>query len=758
MAKKKTNKKAVKSEATKSNKVVSTKQAAPIKKKRVKKRVKSPFASLANYPQYTSEQDGLYKNIFRGLCGFMLIAMILMSFKSGINNDDKMQNEYEQKLMAYYTTGGEDKSALDLPKTKMHFYGGMFEVVTGFTNKLLGSSDINHPRYHKVRHFWNAIFGFFAMFFIAMTAKELAGWRAAIIALVFAFLSPRLLGHALMNPKDIPFAMGYIMSLYYMIRTWRELPNARWSTIVGMSVAIGVAVGVRAGGLLVVAIFGLFTVIDFIFKFGFLTVFKELDKTFAYLKATVIPIFIGLLLAIVFWPYALASPIENIGKSLAELSKYGVNIRLLFDGGMVYAQALPWTYLPKWVLYTIPLFAIIGFPLFFGLAFKTFKKYATVPLMALSFAAIFPFFWVIYQDSTLYDGWRHLIFPYTAMVVLIALAWDSLLDIFKSNKMVTYGVIGLMTLTALDPAIFIVRNLAFPYTYFNPLIGGIGGAFGEYETDYWGVSIKQGVEYLEQQGILSMDNKEPVIIATNFLYPLDRYIKKYKDAGKAKTVYVRYRQRYDHPWDYGLFLSRFVDGTRLQNNTWPTSNNIHSITANSTPILSVLKEDKERLTSRGIKELKSKNYDAAISLFSQEIRKHPDNEIALQSLANAYMNKGDLANSFKYVKETYKVDPENIQAMNIHGLYLLNTGKKQEAYAKFKRLTEIQEKFPMGWYYMGVIDMDAGKMVDAFNHAKKAVTVNPKFKPGYELAAKILDRQGKPQDAQKFRDAANKIK
>ncbi len=762
MAKKKTNKKAGKgstkgSTSTKSKKVVGKSPVTPVKKKK-----KNIFSSLVKYPQHTSENDALYKKIFKGLCGFMLIAMILLSFKSGINSDDKMQNEYEQKLMAYYTSGGEDKSALDLPKTKMHFYGGMFEVITGVTNKMLGSSDINHPRYHKVRHFWNAIFGFFMMFFIAMTAKELAGWRAAIIALLFAFFSPRLLGHSVMNPKDIPFAMGYIMSLYYMIRMWRELPNPTWKTIIGMSFAIGIAVGVRAGGLLVVAIFGLFTAIDFLLKFGPIAIFKEFDKTLAYLKATLIPIVAGLILAIIFWPYAIANPIENIGKSLAELSKYGVNIRLLFDGGMVYAQALPWTYLPKWVLYTIPLFAIIGFPMFFALAFKTFKKYATVPLLALIFAAIFPFVWVILQDSTLYDGWRHLIFPYTAMLVLVALAWDTLIDMFKSNKAVTYGVLGLMTLTALDPAIFIVRNLSFPYTYFNPLIGGIGGAFGQFETDYWGTSIKQGVEYLEDQGILSMDMDETVVIATNFLYPLDRYLKKYKDhygdAKKVKTVYVRYRQRYDQSWDYGLFNSRFVDGTRIQNGTWPTSHNVHSITANNTPLLSVLKDNKDRLTYRGVKELKAKNYDAAISLLTQEHNKHPDNEIATQNLANAYMNKNDLANALKYVEATYKIDPENIQAMNIHGLYLLNKGKKQEAYAKFKRLTEIQEKFPMGWYYMGVIDLDAGKVQSAFDMAKKSVTVNPKFKPGYELAAKVLDKQGKPQDAKKFRDAAAKIK
>lgn len=756
MAKKKTNKK--KKDAKKSASAVSTK--APVKKKvAVKPKKKSGLLSkFSKYPVHTSEHDGLYKKIFRGLSAFMLLSMILLSLKSGINSDDKMQNEYEQKLMAYYTSGGKDKSALDLPKTKMHFYGGMFEVLTGVTNSILGSDKISEARYHKVRHVWNAIFGFFAMFFVALCAKEVAGWRAAIIALLFAFLSPRLLGHSLMNPKDIPFATGYIMSLYYMIRLWRELPKAKWSTIGGMSLAIGVAVGVRAGGLLVIAIFGLFTAIDFIFKYGFIGIFQQFDKTLAYLKATLIPIFVGLGIAIIFWPYAMANPVENIGNAMAELSKYGVNIRLLFDGGMVYAQALPWTYLPKWVMYTIPIFALIGFPMFFALAFKIFKKHATVPLLALTFSAIFPFVWVIAQEATLYDGWRHLIFPYTAMLVLIAVAWNSLLDLFTSNKTVTYAVAGVLALTAIEPAIFILRNLSFPYIYFNPVAGGMKGAFGNFETDYWATSIKQGVEWMEDEGILSDNMDKPIVIASNFTYNLDQYVRKYTRAKNVKTVYVRYRQRYDKEWDYGLFQSRFVDGTRLRNKTWPTSNNLHSITSNGVPILSILQEKSNKYAAKGVKALKAKDYNSAISYLQQEIAVCPDNEIALHSMANAYMNMGDLPNAIKYVEETYKLDPENIQAMNIHGLYLMNTGKKSEAYAKFKRLTEIQEKFPLGFYYMGVIDMDANRLDKAFEMAKQAVTVNNKFKPAYELAAKILDKKGQPQNAQKYREAMAKIK
>ena len=63
----------------------------------------------------------------------------------------------------------------------------------------------------------------------------------------------------------------------------------------------------------------------------------------------------------------------------------------------------------------------------------------------------------------------------------------------KEKKTIIYALWGLLTLTALDPALFIVRNTHYPYIYFNPIGGGLGGAFGNYETDYWGVGIRQAL-------------------------------------------------------------------------------------------------------------------------------------------------------------------------------------------------------------------------------------------------------------------------
>ena len=59
------------------------------------------------------------------------------------------------------------------------------------------------------------------------------------------------------NPKDIPFAVGMVWALYYIVRIVPELPRPRWSLVVKLGLACGLALGVRVGGLLLFGYLGL---------------------------------------------------------------------------------------------------------------------------------------------------------------------------------------------------------------------------------------------------------------------------------------------------------------------------------------------------------------------------------------------------------------------------------------------------------------------------------------------------------------------
>lgn len=674
---------------------------------------------------------------------------------TGINGDDKMQNEYEQALISWYASSGADTTALNLPKTKMHYYGGLFEVTSGMANRALGYDSPDKEGYHKVRHAFIALFGWAALLFIGLTAAFLGGWEIGIIALVFGFLTPGFMGQGLMNPKDMPFAAGYIASLYFLLRWLKEMPSPGKKILWGLGLSLGVALGVRVGGFLLVAIMGFFALLRLIGEVGLSGLFGDPARIGRYALFGGLPVLGGLVLALVFWPYALQDPVANMSAAFSEMSKYGVNIRLLFNGDMVFAQSLPWDYLPRWVLVTVPLFILLGWLLALAGLPVLVRRYGPLSIGLLGFAFLFPFFWVIYQGATLYDGWRHMLFPYTSGVVLSALGVGWVASAWSSRRWFKPAVLGLVGLLALDPLVHTVRNPFITYVYFNPLQGGVKGAIGEYETDYWGVSVKQGLRWLEDQGIIGENVADTVYIASNFAYPLEKYLAKYE--GKVKPVYVRYRQRHDAPWDYGLFQSRFIDGSYIRKGSWPPSNTVHTIDVDGAPVLAIMK-NKGSAAFEGVNAQKQNRFEESLPFLEQAVAEVPDDEVAWVALAFSYLNSNRLDSCKVALDKVLEVDPENISAWNYYGLYHMNRNETDQAVSALETAVRLQENNFFAYFYLANLELQRNNLPKALEHGKLAVSSNPGFRGAYELVASIYRAMGDTPNADAYLQAASQLK
>ncbi|MEM9991479.1 MAG: hypothetical protein AAF738_06915, partial [Bacteroidota bacterium] len=426
-------------------------------------------------------------------------------------------------------------------------------------------------------------------------------------------------------------------------------------------------------------------------------------------------------------------------------------------GEMIYGKDVTASYLPTWLSQTIPLFIPMGLLLFALFIKHTFKKHTPIFLFITLFTFLFPFFYVILQKSTLYDGWRHLIFPYTSLVALAAVAWNYVLATYQQNKTIWYATLGIFAFTALEPAWFIARNYAYPYVYFNPIAGGIQGAFGEYETDYWGVSVKQGIDWLEEEGIISENMQDTVTIMSNFSYQLDKYLKK-KYEGKVRTNYVRFRQRYDKDWDYGLFLSRFARGSHLQNGTWPpTDKTVHTVNANNVPLLAIL-HSKDNNAYLGVQATKRQDWQAVIQYMTQEVQNYPTNEIAWVDLARAYIQMQDMNSASVAIGKALALEPENLQAINLKGLFYLRTGQADKAVETMRASLTFEPKNSVAYYYIALVEKNKKNLQEALFNAKKSIEVNPKFREGYNLTAEIFEAAGDTENAQLFRQAAAKVR
>ncbi|MBK8967461.1 MAG: tetratricopeptide repeat protein [Lewinellaceae bacterium] len=728
----------------------SKKQGAPA---RPAQAVQAPVDYLER-PQPDSPNAPMLRKVFWGIALFGLLVLAGLSFGSGINADDKFQCDYSQKLVSYYSSFGQDSAALNVPEGNMHLYGGFFEIVAGFANKTLGFEQ-SELAYHNVRHLFSALLGWVAILCAALLARHIAGWQAGIITLVIMLVSPRFVGDSLMNPKDIPFAAGYMMALYNMAVVLDNMPKpGRWN-IAGLAGGLAIALAVRAGGLLPFAYLGMFAGLHFLLKNGGVRAFADTKRLGRYALVTLGIAAAGYALAVLFWPYALQSPLKNPFIALSKFAELEVKIRVLYEGANVMSDVTPWHYPLKWILYTIPLGALLGFVGALVLLPRLLKTYNPLWVLMVLFAAIFPVAYIIYKDSVIHDGWRHLTFAYPPMVVAAALFWKELLTLFSTKKVAQYAVIGVLALSLIDSAWFIARNPAMPYTYFNPVIGGVQGAYGKFETDYWGISTRQGIEWMEQQGILKPDMTETVVVATNMFYSTQQLLAKYGD--KVKVKYLKWERRCDDAWDYGLYPTRFIDGDALATGKWPPDNAVHVVKAGGAPILAVLK-DNGKNCALGMAALKLSDWPGAIDRLKKEVESVPDNEIAWANLAQAYLNSNQLEEAKAAAEKALAISPDDVQSNNLIGLYWLNKGDPGKAAAQFEGALKTEPSNPAAYYYLATIAQRQGDNQTALNQLMKAIEIAPNFKPAYEFSAMIYEATGNMQAAQQFRAAMQQIK
>ena len=176
---------------------------------------------------FTENKGNVWFWLFVGIAAILFFAMPMMSRSAGNSGDeDKFQIPQGRFVMDYYRTDGADSTCLQdvvylsgkNQNWNLKYYGCSFDIVTEWINETFGVEDIA-----TTRHACNALLGWIIILFGGLIAYRIGGWRAGVFAMLLLFFSPRLLGHSFNNPKDIPFAAGVTMFIYYMMMFFRQL-------------------------------------------------------------------------------------------------------------------------------------------------------------------------------------------------------------------------------------------------------------------------------------------------------------------------------------------------------------------------------------------------------------------------------------------------------------------------------------------------------------------------------------------------------
>lgn len=219
---------------------------------------------------------------------------------------------------------------------------------------------------------------------------------------------------------------------------------------------------------------------------------KSIAPVIAYLL-------IGSSIAFLTWPFLWGAPINRFLESMTMMSEFPWGGQVLFDGILYYATELPIKYLPTLLLiqFTEPLILFFagGFALVIINIFK--RKFIHRYVLILFLWFWFPLIIIITKNPSMYDNFRQLLFLTPPIFIFSGIFLDRIY--ISLNRFWLFGVFILVSIT---PGIISgVRLHPYEYVYYNSLVGGVSGANGRFELDYWATSFKEATEYINDIAI-----------------------------------------------------------------------------------------------------------------------------------------------------------------------------------------------------------------------------------------------------------------
>jgi len=362
--------------------------------------------------------------------------------------------------------------------------------------------------------------GVLTLYFLAQRwMSELAALGAALL---FAF-QPLLWGHAFINPKDTPFMTFFMLSVYLGLQMLDASAKSKWRAVLAAGIILGFTTSIRSLGPMAGAL---------VILFG---LWKSPRKT-----TSIAPLYflVAGITTYLTWPYLWKAPIAHFIESLKTMSSFPDTGSVLFMRNLYPANQLPLRYFPTFLSLQLTepaaLLIVIGAALSFKLFIKDalpykirierrrarinaektiknprsrrksashFEMYGREikdknrePLLLFAGWFLAPTLWIVFSGSTLYDNARQLLFLLPPLFILAGVGIDALLTRIKTAQ-VKAALLALIIL----PGIYACVQLhPYEYVYYNSLIGGVGGAYRKFDLDYWGVSYKEAMEYINK--------------------------------------------------------------------------------------------------------------------------------------------------------------------------------------------------------------------------------------------------------------------
>jgi len=306
---------------------------------------------------------------------------------------------------------------------------------------------------------------------------------AALLGPAALFLNPRFSGDTPANPKDAPYAVFYLCFLALLACVPERRPFLK-TALLGAFLFLACAQRISGFSLLLPAALWRWTLASKEDQRtpgrGLLSLGVLASTSFALLFAT--------------WPYLRLAPWDHLKEIVHLALRFPYNGDVLFLGKVSKAHDLPASYPWVWLGIAVP----VGLLLFSAASYFFSIRSKPRPVVSLvAWTLLLNLTLLLATRPSLYDGLRHLLYLLPLISVLAAFgiweAWRRLPSGFlRTAFALSLGLYGAslgFRMMALHP---------YEYIYFNDLSGGLKGAAGRFDTDYWGASYREAALWLRE--------------------------------------------------------------------------------------------------------------------------------------------------------------------------------------------------------------------------------------------------------------------
>ncbi|KWV60412.1 hypothetical protein AS156_28880 [Bradyrhizobium macuxiense] len=445
--------------------------------------------------------------------GVVLVIGLATAADYGLSTDEFNTEDYGPKALAWYTSGFADRSQFETVEEFLWMYGPWCQLLIAAVQSLHLASPIT------VRHAITLLIGLAGLAAVVPMARLTVGSWAGLTALALCLLTGYVYGNLFFAPIDVPFLFAMTWATLAIVLMVRErVPN--WRLTLATGLATGLAIATRPGGAITHAylIGGMsLCALEALLRHGRAD-YAELRRIALH---TLLAILVAWITAIALWPWLqIGNPLTQFLEACRHFATLDTSFEFQNWGRRTFTDNVPAWYIPGQLLARLPegflALLLVGMAVWIGAAgswtraaIGALRRSGVAGLrpvaaelagsravLVVAVAAFGPIAVLIVQGSTLYDGIRHVLFVIPMLAVVAARGLKSLMPLLRRLPIVP-AVLGVAYTAVIVVTLAILHPLE--YIAMNSLAGGVAGAYGRFDLDYWSLAVPEALRRLEHR-------------------------------------------------------------------------------------------------------------------------------------------------------------------------------------------------------------------------------------------------------------------